>query len=249
MTGVMLVTGGSRGIGAATARLAAERGWDVAIAYRRDGPAALGVAEAVRAAGRRALAVQADMAQEADIVRMFAAVDAEFGRIDAVVANAGTSGGRRRHLEAAVAADINALLAVNVTGVILCAREAIRRMSTRHGGKGGSIVVVGSLAARVGAPGLWVDYAASKGALDAFTIGAAQELAGEGIRVNCVRPGLIDTEIHVAAGLPDRVEKAKTQIPMRRAGDAVEVADAILWLASPGASYVAGAIVDVGGGR
>jgi NAD(P)-dependent dehydrogenase (short-subunit alcohol dehydrogenase family) len=249
MAQVMIVTGGSRGIGAATAALAAERGYDVCVNYVRDAAAAARVVEAVREAGRRGIAVQADVASESDVERLFRIVDRELGCVSALVNNAAVVGPGRRRVESMRADAVNALLAANVTGVIVCAREAIRRMSTRHGGPGGAIVNISSLSARVGAPNLWVDYAASKGAVDSFTIGLAQELAGDGIRVNAVRPGLIDTDIHAATGMPDRVQKAERMIPMKRAGRAAEVAECIVWLASPAASYVSGAILDVSGAR
>ena len=247
MSGIMIVTGGSRGIGAATACLAAAQGYDVCINYVRDAAAAEGVAAKVRAAGRRAVVVQADVAKEGDIVRMFETADRELGRVTALVNNAAVVGKSRRRVETFSADDVNALLAANVTGAIICAREAIRRMSTKHGGSGGAIVNVSSASARIGAPNLWVDYAASKGALDTLTVGLSQEVAAEGIRVNAVRPGLIDTDIHAATGMPDRVERAEKQIPMKRAGTPEEVAATIVWLASPAASYVSGAILDVAG--
>ena len=249
MAGVMIVTGGSRGIGAATARLAAQGGYDVCVNYVRDAAAAERIATEVRAAGRRALVVQADVAREADVERMFQACDRELGRVSVLVNNAAIPGAGRRRVESLRADDVNALLAANVTGSIVCAREAIRRMSTKHGGQGGAIVNVSSLASRLGAANLWVDYAASKGAIDSFTIGLAQEVAEEGIRVNAVRPGLIDTDIHQASGIPDRLARSAKLIPMKRAGSAEEAAHAILWLASPAASYVSGAILDVSGGR
>jgi len=245
----MIVTGGGRGIGAATARLAAQGGYDVCINYVRDTGAAERVAAEVRAAGRRAIVVQADVAKEADIERMFQTVDRELGRLSVLVNNAAIPGEGRRRVESLQADKVNALLAANVTGSIICAREAIRRMSTKHGGAGGAIVNVSSLASRLGAAGLWVDYAASKGAVDSFTIGLAQEVAEEGIRVNAVRPGLIDTDIHLLSGIPDRLARSAKLIPMKRAGTAEEAAQAILWLASPAASYVSGAILDVGGAR
>ena len=247
MPGVMIVTGGSRGIGAATARLAAREGYDVCVNYVRDAAAAEKVTAEVRAAGRRAIAVQANVGNEGDVERLFKTVDAELGRVSVLVNNAAVVGQSRRRVEAMRAHAVNELLAANVTGVIVCAREAILRMSTRHGGSGGAIVNVSSASARIGAPNLWVDYAASKGAVDSFTIGLSQEVADEGIRVNAVRPGLIDTDIHVSTGMPDRVARAGKMIPMKRAGSADEVAAAILWLASPAASYVSGAIVDVAG--
>ena len=249
MAGIMIVTGGGRGIGAATARLAAQAGYDICINCVRDAGAAERVAADVRAAGRRAIVVQADVAKEADIERMFQATDRELGRVSVLVNNAAIPGEGRRRVESLQADKVNALLAANVTGSIICAREAIRRMSTKHGGAGGAIVNVSSLASRLGAAGLWVDYAASKGAIDSFTIGLAQEVAEEGIRVNAVRPGLIDTDIHLLSGIPDRLVRSAKLIPMKRAGTAEEAAQAIVWLASPAASYVSGAILDVGGAR
>jgi NAD(P)-dependent dehydrogenase (short-subunit alcohol dehydrogenase family) len=249
MSGVMIVTGGSRGIGAATACVAAARGYDICVNFLRDSAAAEKVVQAVRAEGRRGIAVQADVANERDIERLFQTVDRELGRVSVLVNNAAAVGPSRRRVESMRADAVNAILAANVTGPIVCAREAIRRMSTRHGGPGGAIVNVSSASARLGAPNLWVDYAASKGALDTFTIGLAQEVAAESIRVNAVRPGLIDTEIHAATGMPDRVQRAESAIPMKRAGRPAEVAECIVWLASPAASYVSGAILDVAGAR
>ena len=249
MAGLMIVTGGGRGIGAATALLAARNGYDVCVNYVRDAAAAESVAAKVRAAGRRAITVQADVGNESDIERLFRVTDAELGRITVLVNNAARVGDGRRRVESMRAPAVNALLAANVTGAIVCAREAVLRMSTKHGGPGGAIVNVSSASSRIGAPNLWVDYAASKGAVDTFTIGLAQEVAAEGIRVNAVRPGLIDTDIHSATGMPDRVQKAEKMIPMKRAGTAQEVAEAIVWLASPAASYISGAIIDVAGGR
>jgi NAD(P)-dependent dehydrogenase (short-subunit alcohol dehydrogenase family) len=247
MSSVMIITGGSRGIGAATARLAAREGYDVCVNYVRDAAAADAVVTAVKSAGRRALSVQADVAREADVEHLFHAVDEHLGRVTVLVNNAAIVGEARRRVETMRAASVNGLLATNVTGAIICAREAILRMSTQHGGVGGVIVNVSSASARIGAPNLWVDYAASKGAMDTFTIGLSQEVAGEGIRVNAVRPGLIDTEIHAQTGMPDRVARAEKTIPMKRAGNPDEVAATIVWLASPAASYVSGAIVDVTG--
>ena len=246
---VMIVTGASRGIGAATARIAARSGWDVCVNYVNDRGAAERVADEVRTAGRRALVVQADVADEDAICRMFVAVDAGLGPVGALVNNAAVTGSGRRRVEQMTASAVNALLSANITGAIVCAREAIRRMSTRHGGSGGVIVNVSSASSRLGAPNLWMDYAASKGAIDTLTIGLAAEVAEEGIRVNAVRPGLIDTEIHASSGMPDRAARAARFIPMKRAGTAAEVAEAIVWLASPAASYVSGAIVDVAGAR
>lgn len=246
---VMLVTGGSRGIGAATARLAARHGYDVCISYLHDEAAAEAVVADVRAIGRRALAVRADVAVEADIVRLFESSSLELGAISALVNNAGGAVGKRRRIVDADWDAVSAVLAVNLAGLIICCREGLRRMSTSRGGKGGAIVNVSSAAARLGAPGLWMDYAAAKGGVDTLTVGLAIEVADEGVRVNAVRPGLIDTDLHAASGMPDRVERAARHLPMKRAGSADEVADAILWLASPGASYVSGAIVDVAGAR
>ena len=246
---VMIVTGGGRGIGAATARLAAARGYAVCVNYRSDQASAEDVVAEIEAAGGRAVAVAGDMGVEADIVALFRAVDAALGPVSALVNNAATPGPRRCRVEEMTGERIGRLMAVNLVGTILCSREAIRRMSTKRGGTGGAIVNVSSASARLGAPNLWVDYAASKGGVDTFTIGLAQEVAEEGIRVNAVRPGLIDTEIHAASGMPDRVERAARHLPMRRAGRAEEVAAAILWLLSPDASYVSGGILDVAGAR
>lgn len=249
MAGVMIVTGGSRGIGAATAVRAARDGWDVCINYLAAEAAAQAVADEVRRSGRRALVVQGDMGREADIVRLFESAERELGRPASVVNNAGGVAGRRRRVDEMDWATVSATVALNLTGLIVCCREAVRRMSTRHGGTGGTIVNVSSASARLGAPNLWMDYAASKGGVDTFTTGLAVEVAAEGIRVNGVRPGLIDTELHASVGMPDRVARAAQQLPMKRAGTAMEVAEAIVWLASPAASYVSGSIVDVAGAR
>jgi len=245
---VMLVTGGSRGIGAATARLAAARGYAVAINYLRNRAAADELVEEIRAQGGEALAVQADVAVEADIVRMFAEVDRALGPLQALVNNAGILE-RQARVDELDAARLARILATNVTGSFICAREAVRRMSTRRGGSGGAIVNLSSIAARLGAPGEYVDYAASKGAVDTLTVGLAKEVAEEGIRVNGVRPGVIYTEIHASGGEPGRVERVKDVVPMKRGGQAEEVAQAVLWLLSDEASYVTGTIVDVTGGR
>ena len=247
-TPIVLVTGGSRGIGAATARHCARAGYDVAVNYARDAAAADAVVASVRALGRRAIAVAADVSQEAEVLRMFAAVDAGLGPLTALVNNAGVVDVAQRVDEMSVAR-LTRMFGINVIGSLLCAREAVRRMSTLHGGGGGAIVNVSSVAARLGAPGQYVDYAAAKGAIDIFTLGLAREVATEGIRVNAVRPGIIETEIHASGGQPDRVAQMAPQVPMRRAGSADEVAAAIVWLLSDAASYATGAIIDVTGGR
>lgn len=247
MSGVMVVTGGGRGIGAATARLAASEGYDVCVNYVRNAAAAEAVVTEIKSVGRRAVSIRADVASEADVERLFRTVDEHLGRVTVLVNNAAVVGESRRRVEEMRAASVNSLLAANVTGAIICSREAILRMSTKHGGAGGAIINVSSASARMGAPNLWVDYAASKGAIDSLTIGLSQEVAPEGIRVNAVRPGLIDTEVHANTGMPDRVSRAEKMIPMKRAGTPGEVAATILWLASSAASYVSGAILDVGG--
>lgn len=248
MQKVLLVTGGSRGIGAATARLAARQGWAVAVNYTANAPAADAVVRAIRADGGKAITVQADVADEAQVLAMFAKVDAELGRLTGLVNNAGVVDVAAR-LEAMDMARWKRMFDINVIGTLLCAREAVRRMSTHHGGEGGAIVNLSSAAARLGAPGQYVDYAAAKGAIDAFTIGLAKEVAADGIRVNAVRPGLIETEIHASGGLPDRVRQLAPQVPMQRGGTADEVAEAIVWLLSPAASYTTMSLVDVSGGR
>jgi NAD(P)-dependent dehydrogenase (short-subunit alcohol dehydrogenase family) len=245
---VMIVTGASRGIGAATARLAAERGYDVCVNFRSDAGAAEAVVEEVRARGRRAIAVRADVASEADVVRLFETCDRELGVLSALVNNAGVLD-RQSRVEQLTAARVARILATNVTGAFVCAREAVRRMSTKHGGSGGAIVNVSSRAAVLGAPGEYVDYAASKAALDALTIGLAKEVAGEGIRVNAVRPGIIETEIHATGGEPGRPARLGPLQPMGREGSALEVARAILWLLSDDASYTTGSFTEVAGGR
>ena len=245
---VAIVTGGGRGIGAATVRLAAERGYAVCVNYRANGAAAEAVAAAARAAGAKAIAVQADIAREADVVRLFDTAAAELGPITALVNNAGILE-RQGRLDAMEAARFERVFATNVTGTFLCAREAVRRMSRRHGGAGGAIVNVSSIAAILGAPGEYVDYAASKGAIDSLTIGLAKEVAAEGIRVNAVRPGVIHTDIHASGGEPGRVERVKSAVPMKRGGEPEEVARAILWLLSSESSYCTGTFIDVAGGR
>ena len=245
---VMLITGASRGIGAASAVLAAERGYDVAISYRRDAAAAAGVADQVRNCGARAMTIQADIAIEDDVERMFATVDAELGTLAVLVNNAGTIDLQMR-LDEMTAERVERTLRVNVMGVFLCCRAAVRRMSTRYGGAGGRIVNVSSAAARIGGAREYVDYAASKGAVDTMTLGLANEVAEEGIRVNAVRPGIIYTELHALGGEPGRVDRVKTAVPMKRGGEAVEVARAILWLASSESSYTTGSCLDAAGGR
>ncbi len=244
---LLLITGASRGIGAATARLAAERGHDVCVNFRANEAAADAVVAEVKALGRRAIAVRADVASEPDVMRLFEAVDT-LGPLSALVNNAGILE-RQTRVEQIDAARISRVFATNVTGAFVCAREAVRRMSTRHGGRGGAIVNVSSRAAVLGAPGEYVDYAASKAALDTLTVGLAREVAGEGIRVNGVRAGIIDTEIHASGGEPGRVGRLGPEQPMGRGGHAIEVARAILWLLSDEASYTTGAFIDVAGGR
>jgi len=245
---VVVVTGASRGIGAATARLAADKGYAVCVNYLSNRQAADGLVDALRTAGAKALAVQADVAVEGDVVRLFKECDAALGRATALVNNAGILE-RRMRVEEMDAGRLQRVIATNVIGSFLCAREAVRRMSTRHGGAGGAIVNVSSAAARLGSPDEYVDYAASKGAIDTFTIGLAKEVATEGIRVNAVRPGPIHTDIHASGGEPNRIERVKSAVPMQRGGDADEVARAILWLLSDEASYCTGALLDVSGGR
>ncbi|WP_025769337.1 SDR family oxidoreductase [Thioalkalivibrio sp. HK1] len=248
MRETILITGGSRGIGAATAMLAAKGGYDVAITYHRDRTAAQAIVDGIEKEGARALALQGDVASEIDVERIFAEVDAEFGAISALVNNAGLLG-RQTTLDTMDLDRVQRTLSVNVIGVFLCCRAAVRRMAFRHGGNGGSIVNLSSVAARLGAPREFIDYAASKGAVDTMTIGLANEVADQGIRVNAVRPGLIHTDIHALSGDPDRVEKLKSRVPMARGGDAIEVAKAILWLASKESSYTTASFIDVAGGR
>lgn len=248
MSGVILITGASRGIGAATAKLAAQKGYDVAINYAGNEAAANTVAEDVRAQGRRAITVQADISSEAAVMSMFETVDAQLGRLNAFVNNAGTVAPALR-VEEMSAERLTRIFGVNVIGSFICAREAVRRMSTKHGGKGGAIVNLSSVASRTGAPGGAVDYAVTKGAIEVFTKGLALEVASEGVRVNAVRPGLIDTEMHALLGQPDRAKDLGPTVPMGRHGTVEEVANCIIWLLSDEASYVTDTIIDVGGGR
>ena len=248
MDKVLIVTGGSRGIGAATARLGAQRGYAVCVNYVSNRKAADDVVADIERGGGKAIAVAADVSSEPDVVRMFETVDKSLGRVTALVNNAGTLEKQMR-LEQMDAARLARMFAVNVTGCFLCAREAVRRMSTRHGGSGGAIVNVSSGAARLGSPNEYIDYAACKGAIETMTIGLAREVAEEGIRVNAVRPGHIYTEIHALGGEPGRVDRVKQSVPMKRGGQPEEVARAILWLLSDEASFSTGTFIDVTGGR
>ncbi|HET7729123.1 MAG TPA: SDR family oxidoreductase [Usitatibacter sp.] len=246
--GGLIVTGGGRGIGAATARLAARRGYPVCVNYLRNADAAAALVKDIEREGGRAVAVAGDVAREADVVRLFDAAERELGPLAALVNNAGILE-RQCRLDEMDAGRFERVFATNITGAFLCAREAVKRMSTRHGGRGGAIVNVSSMAARLGSPGEYVDYAASKGAIDSLTVGLAREVAGEGIRVNAVRPGVIYTEIHASGGEPGRVDRVKSAVPMQRGGRPEEVARAILWLLSEESSYSTGTFIDVSGGR
>ena len=248
MSPVLLITGASRGIGAATALLAAKNGWSVAVNYTANALAADEVVRQIRQAGGNAMSVQADVGDEAQILRMFAQIDAKMGRLSGLVNNAGVVDATARVDEMSWAR-LERMMRINVLGSIACAREAVRRMSTVHGGTGGSIVNVSSAASRLGAPSQYVDYAAAKGAIDAFTIGLAKEVAGEGIRVNAVRPGIIETDIHASGGQPERAWQLAPQVPMQRPGTAQEVAQAIVWLMGSASSYTTGSMLDVTGGR
>jgi NAD(P)-dependent dehydrogenase (short-subunit alcohol dehydrogenase family) len=248
MNPTLLITGGSRGIGAATALLAARQGYAVAVNYHHNSLAADEVVRQIRAAGGQAMTVQADVADEAQVQAMFLKIDARLGPLRGLVNNAGIVDMPVRVDEMSTAR-LRRMFDTNILGSFLCAREAVRRMSTRHGGQGGAIVNVSSAAARLGSPGQYVDYAASKGAIDTFTLGLAREVAAEGIRVNAVRPGIIETEIHASGGLPHRARDLAPQVPMQRAGQAEEVAQSIIWLLSDAASYTTGALLDVSGGR
>jgi NAD(P)-dependent dehydrogenase (short-subunit alcohol dehydrogenase family) len=245
---VVLITGGSRGIGAATALAAARAGFAVAISYQQDYEAAHSVIQAIEALGGQAAALACDVSQEDSVLALFADVDTAWGRLDALVNNAGVVDVACR-VDAMTVARLRRMFDTNVLGSFLCAREAVQRMSTRQGGRGGSIVNVSSAAARLGSPGQYVDYAASKGAIDTFTLGLAKEVAAEGIRVNAVRPGIIDTDIHASGGEPDRARLLGNQVPLQRAGSADEVAQSIVWLLGAQSSYCTGALLDVSGGR
>jgi len=246
--GAAIVTGGSRGIGAAIVKLLGANGYSVAFNYASDEAAARGVLDHLTRAGVRTVAIQADISREADILRLFEIAGRELGPLRALVNNAAITGGVAR-VEQIDAAKLANMLAVNVAGTMLCSREAVRRMSTRRGGSGGAIVNISSIAARTGSPGEWAHYAASKGAVDTFTIGLAREVAAEGIRVNAVAPGLVDTGLHAANGEPERLARLSPTIPMQRAGTPDEIAQGVLWLLSDAASYVTGTILEIGGGR
>jgi len=244
----VLVTGGGRGIGAATSLLCARHGWAVAVNYASGETAAAAIVAQIRAAGGTALAVQADVSDEAQVLAMFATLDRELPPLGALVNNAGVVDVQAR-VDVMSLPRLQRMFAINVFGSFLCAREALKRLSTKHGGHGGAIVNLSSAASRIGAPGQYVDYAAAKGAIDVFTMGLAKEVALEGVRVNAVRPGIIETEIHASGGLPDRAKQMAPLVPMQRAGSAEEVAQAVLWLMSEASSYTTGSIVDVTGGR
>jgi len=248
MDEVLIITGASRGIGAATARIAGRSGYAVCVNYLKNKAAAMQIVEEIKADGGRALALGADISQEEEVVKLFHTVDDKLGKISALVNNAGILETQMR-IEQMDAARLNRVFKTNITGSFLCAREAVKRMSTKNGGKGGAIVNVSSAAARLGSAGEYVDYAASKGAIDTFTRGLAQEVAEEGIRVNAVRPGVIDTDIHASGGEPGRVERVKASVPMKRGGSAEEVAKAIMWLLSSESSYTTGSLLEVSGGR
>ena len=244
----VLITGAGRGIGAACALLCAQEGWDVAVNYNRHREAAEAMVQGVRALGRRAIAVRADVANDDEVRGMFETVDRELGHLRGLVNNAGVVDAAARVDEMSIER-VRRMFEVNVFESFSCAREAIRRMSTRHGGQGGAIVNLSSMAAKLGSPGVYVDYAASKGAIDTFTLGLAREVAAEGIRVNGVRPGLVETDIHASGGMAERLGAAVSQVPMQRIGSADEIAQAVVWLLSDAASYTTGALLDVGGGR
>jgi NAD(P)-dependent dehydrogenase (short-subunit alcohol dehydrogenase family) len=246
--GTLIVTGASRGIGAAVSCLAAARGYAVAVNFSSDNAGANDVVRRISQTGGKALAIRGNVAEEDDVARLFETAAQSLGPVSGLVNNAGITG-RISRLEDMEAADIARVLAINVTGTMLCSKQAVRRMSTKHGGAGGAIVNISSRAAEIGGAGEWVHYAASKGAVDTFTLGLSREVAAEGIRVNAVAPGLIETGIHAAAGVPDRIAHMGPMVPMQRAGTAEEVAEAVLWLLSPASSYITGAIIPIGGGR
>jgi NAD(P)-dependent dehydrogenase (short-subunit alcohol dehydrogenase family) len=248
MRPIMLITGGGRGIGAATARLAAKRGYAVAVNYLRDEKSAFHLVGDINKEGGKAVAIAGDVASETDVLRLFQTVDRELGRLTALVNNAGIVDKSTR-VEDITAARLQRMLAVNVSGSFLCAREAVRRMAKRHGGQGGGIVNLSSIAARLGAPGEYVDYAASKAAVDTLTVGLAKEVAADGIRVNGVRPGIVRTDIHLSSGDPGRLERIGASAPLQRPGKPEEIASTILWLLSDEASYITATVVDVAGGR
>ena len=248
MSQIMIITGGSRGIGAATALLAAERGYDVAINFASNQSAADATVKAVQAKGRRAIAVKGDVANEADMLKLFEACDKQLGKLTCLVNNAGVVDLKSRFDEMSVAR-WKRMFDINVIGSFICAREAVKRMSKKHGGAGGTIINISSAAARIGAAGTYVDYAAAKGAIDVFTLGLAREVAGEGIRVNALRPGIIDTGIHATGGEPDKFNQSASVVPMGRGGQPTEMAEAILWLASDQSSYSTGMVLDASGGR
>ncbi len=248
MSGVLIVTGGGRGIGAATARLGAARGYGVCVNYRTNAEAAAAVVAEIETAGGRAIAVQGDVAREEEVIRLFEAVDKELGPVTALVNNAGFAGPISR-LDSSDSGIIRAVVEVNFLGTIWCAREAVRRMSTRHGGAGGAIVNLTSGAATIGSPGEYIWYAAAKGAVNSFTLGLSKEVAGEGIRVNAVAPGFVKTQIHADSGMSDRIEKDAPKVPIGRAAEPEEIAEPVLWLLSEAASYTTGAILRVAGGR
>lgn len=244
----MVITGGSRGIGAATAYIAAEKDYAICVNYLNNQKAAKSVVDSIKQLGGKAIAVAADIASETDVINLFNTVDEQLGKVTALVNNAGILEQQMR-VENMDAARLNRIFATNITGAFLCSREAIKRMSSKNSGAGGAIVNVSSVASRLGSPGEYVDYAASKGAIDAITIGLAKEVADEGIRVNAVRPGFIYTDIHASGGEPNRVERVKEFVPMKRGGQPIEVAKAILWLLSDEASYTTGSFIDVAGGK
>jgi NAD(P)-dependent dehydrogenase (short-subunit alcohol dehydrogenase family) len=248
LSNIVLITGGSRGIGAATALQAARAGYAVAVNYTANSLAADEVVRRIRQGGGTAITVQADVAEESQVLAMFEKVDAKLGRLTALVNNAGVVDQTSR-VDGMSVARLKRMFDINVIGTMVCAREAVKRMSTRYGGAGGAIVNVSSAAARLGSPGQYVDYAAAKGAVDVFTIGLAKEVAAEGIRVNAVRPGIIETDIHASGGLPDRARDLAPQVPMQRAGSADEVAQSIVWLLGDASSYTTGALLDIAGGR